>query len=99
MRQSGAPLPSARAFTAERTEWRRTSHLPPTRWRWYVSGSQASTENMRSVMPASTSWANSSGFLRAPPLPLVFIMMSGKPSPAASRTKDTMRGCMEGSPR
>ena len=50
-------------------------------------------------MPASTSCANRFGFLRAPPFPLVFIMMSGKPRSAASRTKDTMRGCSDGSPR
>jgi hypothetical protein len=49
-------------------------------------------------MPASTICANSCGFLRAPPLPLVFIMMSGKPRPAASRMNETMRGCSEGSP-
>ena len=96
MRQSGAPLPSARAWTAVRTELSRISQLPPTRCFRYISGSQPSTENMRSVMPASTSWANSSGFLRAPPLPLVFIMMSGKPRSAASRTKDTMRGMERG---
>ena len=99
MRQSGAPLPSARAFTAERTELRSTSQLPPTRCSRYMAGSHPSTENMRSVIPASTRWAKSWGFLRAPPLPLVFIMMSGKPKAAASRTKETMRGCSEGSPR
>src|SRR5439155_764016 len=51
------------------------------------------------VLRASPSCANSSGFFRAPTLPLVFIMTSGKPRPAASRTKETMRGCMDGSPR
>ena len=50
-------------------------------------------------MPASTMCANRSGFLRAPPLPFVFIMMSGKPSAAASRMNETIRGCSDGSPR
>ncbi len=99
IRQSGAAFPSLRARTAERTEWSRISQFPPTRCLWYVSGSQASTENIRSVIPASTMCANSSGFLRAPPLPLLFIMMSGKPSSAAVRTNEMMRGCSDGSPR